>query len=137
MRDSLRVLLSKGVDAASGGVRDGRATNVRALTGFGRNSLLSSLVGSTNTLFLRLRFAKAGRSIWRVFPRESAEVKDQSNAVERLGAQPPERDYNTGRNIVNSILPCLTNRNTTRLTVVNRGHMGLSARGGEVTMRAC
>ena len=57
-------------------MRDGRAKGVRALTGFGRNSLLSSLVVSANVLFLRLRLAKAGRSVWRVSPRESAEVKE-------------------------------------------------------------
>jgi hypothetical protein len=51
MRDSLRVLLLLGVDAACGGVRGGRAKGVRALTGFGRNSLLSSLVVSANVCF--------------------------------------------------------------------------------------
>jgi len=89
MRDSLRVLLSKGVDAAGGGVRDGRATSVRALTGFGRNSLLSSLVVSANALFFEASLCEGGALGLRVFPRESAEVKDQSNTVERLGAQPP------------------------------------------------
>lgn len=89
MRDSLRVLLSKGVDAASGGARDGRATSVRALTGFGRNSLLSSLVVSANTLFLRLRLGEGGALGLAGVPARVAEVKDQSNTVERLGAQPP------------------------------------------------
>jgi hypothetical protein len=52
-----------GVDAGCGGVRAGHATGVRVLTGFGRNSLLSSLFDSANVFVFEASLGEGG-ALW-------------------------------------------------------------------------